>query len=348
MTTERTHSRGRTAGRLAVALVAGLLLLPGAARAAPAKKPVKTVGMVAPRMDGLSLPAQEKVLGQLRATLAQLVGDAKLDVKLEKGAVLTDEAALRKTAVFQDLDKLVTGSIALDGKQGVVRLWAVDKLGGPTARSEQQFPAGEQALLEAAVESGVCHVLEELNGASGCQGTIDLEGDGKIEFFLDGKPVPGAFSVGEVPAGVGEHRAAAKLGDSASAIRPVLVRFDQTVSLRAVERCGGVSLLSARETVGPCGSTDPVVIVLPSDAPPVKWPAIGATAAGVALLVVGAAMNIQARSTMADLSARYDGSGLAPEDRTTYAGARSKATTSGILLGVGAAVGITGGVLFAF
>ena len=329
--------------RAIVGLVA--ILVWGPVAAATPAAPQKSLGLVPLRLIGATPAQAEVVQGKMRGTVSEFVGTARIDLKLGPRDRSDDVESLRRAAVLQQVDRIVGGHLLFSKDKGQLLLLAVDAAGGPPARLSETIDVSDEAVMLATLEGATCRVLGDFTEARGCQGTIQLEGPANTKFLLDGKVVPEAFESGSVPVAAGEHMAAAATAKATSQVRPVLVQLDKSVYLRAVERCGGLSLLAKGESPG-CGDQDPVVIVMPGAPVKLNWAAIGVGAGAVALAATAGALAYQVSNGISDLNTRYAGSGLGPEDVNLAQGYRTKQNVAWGLAGGAAALAITSAVLF--
>lgn len=336
-------------GRLAGWCLA-LVLAPAAALGAG---PQKTLGVVPLRATNAPDSVVRSANGQLRATLAAITGLEVVEVELPAGTPADDPEALRKAAGLADVARIVGGEVIVHGDAGSVRLIAIDpEPGRKPSFYDRPLPSTRQEELLSALEAGVCQIIGEYSGASGCQGSLSLEGEigGDAEILLDGVSVLNAPFIADLPVPLGAHKIQLRSGTLVSQERRVHIHYESTVKLRLAQQCNQLFVLDQGEEAG-CSIALPLDIesTLRSDVggSRVRWVPISAGVVGAVALLVGGVVGLQANASRdAALDGYRNNTLTLAEARRLNDAMLSNAGTANLLFVVGAVAGAAGAGLF--
>lgn len=328
------------------------VLASGALSARPAAAEDKELGVVALKTQGLDRSSERAANAQLKLTLSAIAGLSVVDVRLAPGKAANDLGALKAAVKEGALHRVVGGEITFEDEGGRIRLVSVDAAGKPSS-AIRELPNQRQEELLSAVEAAACEAVAEDSSAAGCQGALALEGALDLtgaELWIDGKKGPSAPFVLETPIPIGPHMVQLRQGQLVSQERRFFVHYEAAVKLRISAQCGRLFILDVGETEicddsALLSQSIASTLLIPPPDPP-KWPAIITTAAGALLLVGGTIAGLQASGRAGDIQRAYEGQGLTADDAAQLTEMRQSALAANVLLGLGGATTIVGGLLF--
>jgi len=321
---------------------------PSGTTAAASESPPETVGLVPLQLpDGLRGFA-DKLTAQLHDGALGLPRLRGLEA-VARGACLFDEGGcLADLARSAKLARLVSGRVVQgDGSYAFeLRLWSAAD--GRELGAQRGSVAGGPLDLAGGMEHGLCALL----GGDPCEGSLKVrdESAGGAHLVIDDKdrgalPLTLALPVGRHLLRVG--------GDE----RRVRIALGRETRLVAVERSGALSLQDddapARASQNP--SAPASALVSSSSAQPLAPDAALSPrsraarlilAAGGALLMTSAGVELYARAQSAVLDGRYQSGQLTAADASSYGQVHTAGIAALLLAATGAGALATGGLLW--
>jgi hypothetical protein len=277
--------------------------------------------------------------------------------KPPKGCELEDDACFAALGSFQQLDRVLLGSLTKAENGMAVRIRLIDVAAGKRiAQAEQIVASTDKVEIRAWTESLACKLLVP----NGCTGTATIDADlPEMQLLVDQKPIARSGKRPEqITLPVGVHKVRVMVGQRTSVEKsvPVLRENWTPVGLYARQsEDGGLRLMGANEAAkGPDGKpkiAGSMQTKLGSGSGWTKPTGITMIALGAVAGGLGAWQGMHGKSLTNDVKARYAAQGnvYSQSDFATIDSAKSATRNANILFIAGAALLAAGaGLAFAF
>jgi hypothetical protein len=276
--------------------------------------------------------------------------------KPPKGCELEDDACFAALGSFQQLDRVLLGSLTKAENGMAVRIRLIDVAAGKRiAQAEQIVASTDKVEIRAWTESLACKLLVP----NGCTGTATIDADlPEMQLLVDQKPIARSGKRPEqITLPVGVHKVRVMVGQRTSVEKsvPVLRENWTPVGLYARQsEDGGLRLMGANEAAkGPDGKPK-ITASMQTRLGGSSWTKpTGYVLMGLAIIAAGFGgyEQLHAKKLVNDTNAAYDANGgfLKQADLANVSSAKSATTVSRIGFAAGAGLAVAGAVLvFAF
>lgn len=333
---------------LATLLLAALVASSTALAESRARRPLSVaVGTIA--VEGLDEVVAARVNAGLRAMLSERMGFVVSDSRHLRDAG-ADADTLGRELVWQEVDRVIVGSVSFAGERGTLQLRWLSR-DGTLGDVSLPIPHRRESSVLAVADLGACTVARAESRLDACSAELALEvvGDpSRLTLRFDGQDYAGEHVVNGLFTRLGSYELVACAGALCSNPMWVDLSHGSIEPLTVTLACGRPQVLRPGQTAL-CDA--PEVLVLPAPEPPLllrKWPATATAGLGLALIVVAGVFGSQASA--AERNA-YEGARNGTLTREEAERLRNQASNNATLANVtatagGAALGIGAGLFF--
>jgi hypothetical protein len=307
--------------------------------------------------DDVAFDEIEKVLRSI-AEASPSVRSSIFMPRPPKGCELEDDACFAALGSFQQLDRVLLGSLTKAENGMAIRIRLIDVAAGKrVGQAEQLVASTDKVEIRAWAESLACKLLVP----NGCAGTMTVDADlPEMQILVDQKPIArSARRPEQITLPVGVHKVRVMVGERTSLEKPVPVLRENWTAVGLYARQsedGGLRLLAATEaTKGSDGK--PRVLasqqtkLAPSGGSWIKPTGITMAAVGLVAGGLGVWQGLHGKSLNNTLNAHYaaQGNAYSQADFADMDSAKSATRNGNALLIAGLGLIAAGAVLtFAF